>query len=140
MNSGNWTLKWWRNDPGFDKKLKSVKSQSGREGEKEAARYLEKKGYEIVKRNFRTSGVEIDLIAITDDILCFIEVKTRKSSHFGFPEEFVDHRKMERIIRGASVFGNKKEYRHLKIRFDVISVLYRGKTFQINHLENAFEG
>ena len=55
--------------------MKPVKSQLGREGEKEAARYLENKGFEIVKSNFRTSGVEIDLIAKKDDTLCFIEVK-----------------------------------------------------------------
>ena len=116
------------------------KFRLGLEGEKEAARYLEEKGYEILKNNYRTSGVEIDLIAKKGSILCFVEVKTRSSKCYGFPEEFVDSWKIKRIIKGATVFSNKKEYRDLNIRFDVVSVLYDGKTFKIDHLEGAFEG
>ena len=62
----------------------------GKSGEEAAVSYLLKKKYKILKRNFLTCGCEVDIIALDGDILCFIEVKTRKSTDYGFPEEYVD--------------------------------------------------
>lgn len=114
---------------------------SGAGGEEAAARFLEKKGYEIVKQNYRTCGVEIDLIARSGDTLCFVEVKTRKSDDFGLPEEYVDARKRRKIIRGARIFTAQKRYAQARVRFDIVSVDYDGrrKKFNIRHIEDAFE-
>jgi putative endonuclease len=117
----------------------SGKVFSGTEGEEAAARYLEKNGYEIVKRNYLTCGAEIDLIAKKGETLCFVEVKTRKSGDFGTPEEFVDFRKRRKIIRATRVFTGRRKYAEMYIRFDIISVVYEGRKTKINHIQNAFE-
>lgn len=85
--------------------------------------------------------MEFDLIACDRDgeTICFIEVKTRCSDEFGFPEEFVDERKIKRLIRGARVYYEQKRFENYKARFDIISVLYRDGRFNIDHLEHAFE-
>lgn len=115
------------------------KNKLGPQGEKRAERFLIKKGYTIAGKNKRVGGVEIDLLALKDDFLCLVEVKTRQSLDFGFPEEFVDQKKQVRLIRAAKLLSSRKAYLDLRIRFDIISVLYQGKTIEINHLENAFE-
>ena len=115
------------------------KNRSGARGEKRAERFLIKKGYTVVAKNQRVGHVEIDLLAVKNDFLCLVEVKTRQSPDFGFPEEFVDRKKRERLIRAAKLLSARKAYRDLRIRFDIISVLYRDKEVEINHIENAFE-
>ncbi len=111
----------------------------GAGGEREAAQYLEKKGFRIVEKNLRIGGSEIDLIAIDGKFLVFIEVKSRSSAEYGYPEEFVDSRKIKKIIAGAKLFSVRKKYRDFFIRFDIVSVIHEGNGFQIDHLENAFE-
>ena len=83
--------------------------------------------------------MEIDLLALKDDFLRLVEVKSRQSMNFGFPEEFVVQKKQFRLIRAAKLLSSRKAFRDLRIRFDIISVLYQGKTVEINHLENTFE-
>ena len=112
---------------------------TGTTGENKAVQFLKAGGYIIIERNFRTIGIEIDIIAQKDDTLCFIEVKTRKSNHFGRPEEFVNHKKRKRIITAASLFANKRKYSDCFLRFDIISILYRDKLYFIDHIVNAFE-
>ena len=63
----------------------NVKRKIGDFGEDLAARYMIEKGYEILCRNFSKPYGEIDIIAIKDDIICFVEVKTRKSTQYGYP-------------------------------------------------------
>ncbi|MCP5104624.1 MAG: YraN family protein [bacterium] len=108
-------------------------------GEKAAARYLEKNGYEIVDRNYKVCGAEIDLVAKKDETLCFVEVKTRGSDKYGLPEEFVDERKRRKIIRAAKVFIGRKEYDDLYVRFDIISVLNKHDDIEIKHITHAFQ-
>lgn len=120
--------------------MKSEKSLSGQAGEKAAARYLEKKGYEILENNYRVSGCEVDLIAKKNDTLCFVEVKTRGSDDFGLPEEFVDWRKRRKIIQVAKIYSADRRYIDLYIRFDIIAVIYKGSDIKINHIRHAFDG
>lgn len=115
------------------------KSLVGRGGEAVAARYLEKNGYEILEKNYRILGSEVDLIAKKGEILSFIEVKTRGSDDFGMPEEFVDERKQRKIIRAAKVFIGRKIYEDFYVRFDIISVLNRDEGPEINHIKHAFQ-
>ncbi|MEN8222674.1 MAG: YraN family protein [Acidobacteriota bacterium] len=111
----------------------------GGRGEKEARKYLKKKGYIVVENNCRIGGSEIDIIAVKDDFLVFIEVKSRQSVESGSPEEFVDKRKMRKIIAGARMFSARKKYREMFIRFDIISVVFSDGKYIVDHLENAFE-
>lgn len=109
--------------------------QIGDFGEDIAFRYLQDKGYIIKDRNFSTRFGEIDIIAEKDDVLIFVEVKTRKNADYGRPAEFVDLRKQRRIIQSAYMYLNGEDK---AVRFDVIEVLYRREKTYINHIENAF--
>jgi len=110
--------------------------KTGNAGENLAAEFLEKKGYEIIARNFRSKRSEIDLIARKNNMIVFVEVKTRSSFSHGPPEAFVDYRKANMIIEGAEqyTFDNKWEG---NIRFDIVSVKI-GFESDIAHFEDAF--
>ncbi len=112
---------------------------SGRMGEEMAARYLLDKGYEIVGQNVRSGPAEIDLIALDGDILCFVEVKSRRRPDQGDPEEFVDFRKQKRLVSGAICFHARERYNQYRVRFDIISVLEDNGKMKLTHLQNAFE-
>ncbi|MBL7774768.1 MAG: YraN family protein [Saprospiraceae bacterium] len=113
--------------------------ETGKTGEAIAARYLQEKGYRIVRQNFRSGKGEVDLIAWSPQgCLVFIEVKTRALDGFGGPEEAVDRKKQDLIARTAGAFmaqiGHEGE-----LRFDIISVLLeRGAAKSIRHAEDAF--
>lgn len=106
-------------------------------GEKMAAEMLQKKGYLILEINYRYKRSEIDLIAEHNDILVFIEVKTRKNSRFGYPEDFVNEKKAEMIITAAEHYVLEKEWKK-DIRFDIVSILLGKKVQEIQHFEDAF--
>lgn len=115
------------------------KKNLGRQGEEAAAQYLKKKGHQILHRNKHFGGVEFDIISQLDKILCFIEVKTRSTSAFGYPEEFIDKKKQNRLIRGARFFTSSEQFSGHQIRFDAISVIIEDDGFSIHHFEDAFE-
>ena len=109
----------------------------GNSGEEYAALYLEQNGYHILHRNWRKGHGEIDLIASLHEWTVFVEVKTRNSTKFGFPEESISQLKIFRLQKAAG------EYLQLhpskKIRFDVISILYsQGKVTDFLHIRDAF--
>ena len=114
----------------------------GQKGEDIAARYLKKKGYTILERNYRTKNSEIDIIAKKGDTLCFVEVKARSSQLYGTPSQAVNYYKIKKISRGAMAYMSRIT-EDLCIRFDVIEVYHNPRSFfsryQINHIENAFE-
>jgi putative endonuclease len=112
---------------------------AGRMGEELAAQYLLKKGYRLIGQNVRSGPAEIDIIALDGDILCFVEVKCRKDNEQGDPEEYVDFRKQQRLVRGAACFHDRERYCAYRVRFDIVSVLEEEGRMKINHLENAFE-
>lgn len=124
----------------FGLKFGKPAASTGSLGETAAARYLEKNGYEILKQNYHVAGSEVDLIALKGETVCFVEVKTRGSDDFGLPEEFVDERKRRKIIRAAKVYTGNRKYANHYVRFDIVSVLYNGKDYEINHIQHAFEG
>lgn len=107
----------------------------GKEGEDKACRYLRLHGWKIVERNFRNPFGEIDIIAKKNDVLAFIEVKTRLTDIFGTPSQAVTKQRQQRYIMGAKYYFANREI-NCTVRFDVIEV-FRG---QLNHIENAFRG
>lgn len=112
----------------------------GRDGEEAAAEYLRRKGYNILEKNYRVGGAEVDLITRIDETLCFVEVKTRGSDNYGLPEEFVTLRKRRKIIRAALIYSTShEEYHDFFIRFDILSILYEDGDIVFNHIQHAFQ-
>ncbi|CAN5323774.1 YraN family protein [soil metagenome] len=109
---------------------------TGNKGEKLAAEFLEKKGYNIKEKNYRYKRAEIDIIAQKENLLIFFEVKTRGAISFGLPEEFVDAKKRDLIIEAADqyIFDNNWQG---DIRFDIISVVVHPQP-EITQFEDAF--
>lgn len=105
----------------------------GRHGEDMAARYLEKKGYQLVIANFRVPigrnrvGVqvtgEIDLIALDGDVLCFIEVKSRSSEEIKSALAAVDLRKQRQIIRASRVYRRIFGIKDVEFRYDAVTIV-----------------
>lgn len=112
------------------------KIKTGNKGEELAANFLVNNGYEIVARNYRYKHAEIDLIVKKEQLLIFVEVKTRSSSAFGEPETFVTPKKAAKVLEGAEQFMIENQW-HGNIRFDIISVK-TGVTSIIDHFEDAF--
>lgn len=115
------------------------KKTIGQDGEQAAVAFLIKKGLRVIQTNYRVAGAEVDIIALAGRILCFIEVKTRKSGDFGLPEAFVHRAKQRKIIRAAKFFSTRKAYREYLVRFDVVSIIRTENGMAFDHLENAFE-
>ncbi|MBN2613509.1 MAG: YraN family protein [Bacteroidales bacterium] len=110
------------------------KTQKGRQGEEVAKLFLENKGYKILETNWRFDHKEIDIIALKDKEIVFVEVKARKNSRFGEPEEAVDEKKQQRLIEAAEAYlsGNDMDF---EARFDVISII---NNTEIKHFPYAF--
>ena len=108
---------------------------SGRYGEKAAADFLKDDGYTILERNFRGANGEIDIIAIKDGHLSFVEVKSRKNTDFGYPADAVTVQKQKKIINAAKVFLMRFED-YNEISFDVCEVYTKDR--KINYIKNAF--
>ena len=109
----------------------------GRLGEDAVAYYLEKNGYEVLDRNYRTASGEIDIIFSDGDYLVFGEVKTRNSLYFGRPCQAVDINKKIRIVNTAKNFIVKNIFYDMNIRFDVFEVYYKSR--KILHIKNAYD-
>lgn len=116
------------------------KKEIGDRGELEACKYLLDNDYVIERRNFRLNFAEIDIIAIDKDgCRVFIEVKTRKSTSYGYASEFVDYKKQRKIKNAALAYCGGECY----MRFDIIEVYYKSDgdkmvITEINHIEDAF--
>ncbi len=109
----------------------------GRWGEKKAAHYLIKKGYQIVECNIHTPYGEIDLIARHDNFLVFLEVKTRSSSTYGFPEEAITQRKQNNMMASAEAYLQEHCDPDCEWRIDVVAVQKDSNLVKITHFENA---
>ncbi len=119
------------------RKQRTRLQQSGPKGEQLAEKFIEQKGYEIRARGFRALGGEIDLIAVKNDVLIFVEVKTATTPHFGQPETRVTPAKQAQIIKIAKAYL-RQHPDHAAPRFDVIAVDLTQPHPTIRHYENAF--
>lgn len=104
--------------------MTSGNRQTGASGEALAAAWLEAKGYTLLHRNWRWKRWEIDLVAHREGILHFVEVKTRRSTKYGHPEESVDTRKLQHLFSAAEQY--LEEYPGWKrVQYNVVSILLR---------------
>ena len=115
------------------------KKELGQWGEQLAEKYLRKKGYTILRRNFYTRQGEIDIICSQQGILVFVEVKTRTSTAFGYPQEAVTYTKQQHMKAAALIYlQENKDIRYKALRFDVIGIIINESKDnpQIQHIEN----
>lgn len=120
--------------------MKSKNKITGNIGEELACNYLLKKKYKIAEKNWRYSNQgEIDIIAIDDKTLVFIEVKTRKNTKFGLPIEAVNTYKLNKIRTVASMYLNQTDVKYSACRFDVVGILENNGDLEINHLLDVYQ-
>lgn len=113
------------------------KIKRGFEGEDLAITFLKEKGYRLLERNYRYKRSEIDLIVEKDNWLVFVEVKTRSSTSFGYPEEFVDEKKAAKIMEGADQYIHENNWK-ANVRYDIVSIVLKKGNSEIVHFEDAF--
>ena len=114
-------------------------SALGSEGEEVAVRFLKKKRYGIIARNYKTPIGEIDIIAKDGDTIVFVEVKTRANDIFGYPFEAVNQNK-RRKLKNLALLYLKKQRKELPVRFDVISIFCgQDGRKELEHIIDAFE-
>ena len=118
--------------------MSGYRQKLGKTGENLAAQFLQRKGYQILERNYRKYRGEIDLIARDGNCLVFVEVKTARSREFGHPVLKVDRRKREQLGKIAMAYYQEHELEDQESRFDVVTVVFRGGKAEIEHFENAF--
>ena len=117
------------------------KRQQGNKGEDLAVDHLKANGYRILARNVRSKFGEIDCVAQQGKTLCFIEIKARTSTTFGWPEESVHPQKQWRLVRLARWYLQAKRLEEVPVRFDVISLLLNsdGTLARARIIPSAFE-
>lgn len=119
--------------------MKISRQTLGRWGELQAEHYLSSQGYTILARNYRTPHGEIDLIARLGNLTVFVEVKTRRTRTFGFPEESVNRRKQEHLRNSVEYYMQQNPELEGEWQIDVISIeLYQPQQAPlITHFQNA---
>ena len=117
-----------------------INKSRGKQGEDLACSYLKKQGYRIVERNFRCKIGEVDIVAVGEDCICFVEVKARTRVDYGMPRDAVDRRKQWKLSRCAQLY--LKLHPGFAARFsprmDIIEVLYREDGTFVRHTPSAF--
>ncbi len=110
----------------------------GKEGEAKAIEFLKEKGYRIIEANYLKRTGEIDIIAFDPKYneYVFTEVKTRRNLNFGYPEESVDEKKIEKIIETAENWLLDKNIENPEWRVDIISIEWKNKAIKIKHIQN----
>ena len=109
----------------------------GLHGERLACDYLTNTGYKILHTRHRIEGIEIDIIALKDDTLVVVEVKTRRNDNLESPQDAVDIKKQHRMIRAANAYMQTSE-QDVSIRFDIIAIVTNAHHSHIDHIEDAF--
>ncbi len=112
----------------------------GRWGENQALRFLKRRGFQTITRNFRCDGGELDLVAADPNgAVVFVEVKTRRNEDFADAQTAVTPLKRRRMSRAAKVFIRKYQLADKPLRFDVVAVvLGEGTNPEIRHYPGAF--
>ncbi len=115
----------------------SKHNKIGKEGERAAVDFLVKKGYKIRNINWRSGRYELDIIAEHNDIFVVIEVKSRSGTYFEQPFQAVNRKKQRFIIAATNDYIEQFKI-DLETRFDIISIVAQGTSWNIEHIEDAF--
>ena len=121
--------------------MSSKSGDLGRRGEEMAAKYLAKKGYRIVARNFKCQPGEIDIVAYDADSLVFVEVKYYSDTAYHDALDALTPSKIKKIIRAAEVYLWQEHVDEgCEVRFDVVAIdRHGGEELEIKHLQDAFD-
>jgi len=112
----------------------------GRAAEDAAAGFLKARGYKIVQRNLTTRFGEVDIVAVEDDMVVFVEVKSRTSDEWGYPEDRIDRRKQRTLRRVADFYLERHGLLDTPCRFDVVALTRSsdGAGWDIELFQDAF--
>ncbi|HLB24739.1 MAG TPA: YraN family protein [Nitrospirota bacterium] len=94
----------------------------GKKGEELAAKHLEKLGYKVLDKNYRTPVGELDIVAMDGGVVVFVEVKSRRDTSFGAPELAVNAHKRRQLTRAAYLYLTRKRKAGMPCRFDVVGI------------------
>lgn len=111
-------------------------NELGSLGEEIAEDFLLKNGYEIRERNWRWRKAEIDIIAENQEYLIAVEVKTRSTTDFGDPQDFVSKKKIQLLVEAMDAYVEQYDI-DKEVRFDIIAIVKEKDDFTIEHLEDA---
>ena len=117
--------------------MKTDNQQFGAKGEELAEKYLKEHNYSILETNWRSKHLEVDIIAENEHFIVFCEVKARSSIKMGSPESFVTFQKQCNLIKAAHHYVVSKNIGK-EVRFDIISVVAKGTSCEIEHITDAF--
>lgn len=109
----------------------------GKQGENCACKFLERKGYQIIQRNFSCKQGEIDIIAKDKEEYVFVEVKTRHNFHYGMPSEAVTYRKQKHLCHATKYYLYLHKLEKVYVRFDIIEIIKRKEQFYFNHIKQV---
>ncbi len=109
----------------------------GRKGEELAIEHLRSIGYEILEVNWFSHHLEIDIIAKDGDELVIVEVKARGSDSYEHPSEAVSNQKIRFLVNAAEAYIQERNI-DMDTRFDVISIIFQGRGFELEHFKDAF--
>jgi putative endonuclease len=115
------------------------KQRVGRSGEDLAVEHLDRRGYRIIARNFRTRQAEIDIIARHRGVIVFVEVKAWRSRDYGHPKWAVTPAKQRKISMAALEYLKKQRLTDARARFDVVTIQAMDTEPRIEVFANAFE-
>ena len=123
---------------------KQENKTTGNEGESLACEFLQRKGYKIIERNYRSKWGEVDIIAkiksenrnSKDDVVVFVEVKTKSSDKYGEPWEMVNNWKIEQVKKMGEVWCREYGWEG-RVRMDVIGVYLDQDSPRIEHWESV---
>lgn len=121
-------------------KNKTINSKiKGSKSEDIATSYLVKKGYQILERNYHCSKKEIDIIVKKDNIITFVEVKSKTKKADFNPEYLITAKKQKSIFQVANYYLEKNKVDNCNFSFDVIIVNYTSEGVKIEHYENSLQ-
>lgn len=121
--------------------MKQFNRQKGGEGEEIAAKYLRKRGYQILEQNYSVKFGEIDLVVSQNNILIFVEVKLKTTDDFGTPEEMIGKAKLSQVERMAQLYlmqNPQIEEMFDSFRIDAVCIVgSKNNVERIKHYENV---
>jgi putative endonuclease len=112
-------------------------NELGKLGEKMAAEHLDKKGYKILDKNYSFGKAEVDIVAMKNNKVVFVEVKTRESSYLSAPEYTISPKKQKQIIKAADAYL-KEHNLEQESQFDIITIIVNSQYSKLDHMEGAF--
>ncbi len=118
---------------------RTIRQRIGDEGEELAAGQLERQGWRVISRNFRCRCGELDIVAVRDGVIAFVEVRTRRRTDYGLPCETVTIEKQHRLKRSAQIYLKLHPLcQHMQPRMDIFEVIRSDSGSFYRHIENAF--